>query len=471
MRLLVATAVVLLAAPSQHALASAALSAGLTETVAKLQGELDARGRSAVSADLDAALRGHTTQSVAPSTSVQIARLMLSVRGATAASSWANSAREHYHSVIRESAASNRAVSAQTWRDYAVSEVIAGHRQNARLRLQACRASHTASSCDPTVAARTLSQLAWHQDAIALMREALDAEKEPSDRLYINAAQVAESAGAYKLQLQLIDDALRRTPRHPALLDAATAALRRLGRYEEAMQRLRSAHTEDAKTRGILARYHHAFRDLEGATTRRQGPTARYNKVLQDIRARAAAKADAPARFVAAMLALQDARYDATLEEMRALRPLAPNDARPWAVAALIEIWRGNRNKAQRLLTAAHKADPADNIVPYARSLLARATKDWATAAKHLEEFLSMRRARGTTRFRLKKIRVLGDLHALRRGEDPGTTDRPDHPSRRYHLYSLFEPFELPSIPVSLGAVFSLLFFASLGAWWSSGRG
>lgn len=469
------------------------LSASVTDTVKRLRQSLDERGRSAVSADLEEALKGRKMELLPPRVRLDIASLQLSLSGVAAASAWARSGlRTLGVADDRQERPQLGAFSPDLQVHIAVAWVIIDRRAWVRAALQDCRRSirHVAADavragrprCSPVAVAKTLGQMAWHDEAQQLIDDALNAEPAGLSRtaLVLDAAQVADAAGSHDRQLALLLAEFGRTggdvassddrSSQTALIDAITHAYRRLGKYEEALAWLDRLYQVAPKTRGILARYHHAFANFEGASTRRHGPYDRYIKAREALLVRALQPNDAPARYVAAMLALTDARYDEVVALLKSIAPLAIHDARPHGMQAMIAVWRGASGDAAGLLTIAEGRDPHDNIVPYVRSHIARQSGDLAAAVTHLERFLELRHDRKTTRFRRKKQLVLSDLHAMRRGELPPDLQRPDHPSKRYHLYSLFEPFELPPPPVFIGAILALLSAFGCGWWWSRRR-
>jgi tetratricopeptide (TPR) repeat protein len=477
MRVATAVMVAVFIAPSFAALAvpanapSAAVKppVAVTAVVAILTHQLDERGRTAVSNDLNRALAGHEMRTLPVLLRLRIASLMLSLGGVAAASPWARSALSE---VVDPSTGRVQpgagVLAAEVWRAIAVGHVITGQRERAAPTLRHCERRHGAAACRPSQVARTLAQMAWFEDAEALMKRALEEGGADDINFVLDAAQISDAAGHHDRQLELLQAALDKHGPDSRLLDATLQAYRRNGRHEDAMAWLDALYKAAPQTPGILARYHHAYAGLEGAATHRNGPYERYIKARSALLQRAKDKRDATALYVAAQVALIDARYDEAMQHLAPLDKLAPADARPFAIRAMISLWRDDRQRAEVQIGKAELADPNDNIVPYVRSLIARDRRDLPMAIKHLERYLQMRRDRSTTRFHRHKVRVLGDLHMMRRGELPEPLDRPDHPSRRYHLYSLFEPFELPGPPVFIGAIAALFLGALGGAWWST---
>ena len=450
---------------------STPLPNSVTATVSRLLMDLDDRGRSAVSADLDKVLKGRSIDALPAVVRFDVARLMLSLRGVGAASPWARSGLLTFFSTTKMVELPAIAATASQWQAIANACVAIGKRQLAAQAIAHCRAQYRRPrDCRPTMVARTLAQMAWYDDAMKMMQEALQADDGQDIDLTVDAAQIADMAGRYSQQLKIVRKAFAKKGPDPRLLDAMRHAFKRLGEHEQALRWLGEVYRKAPDTAGILARYHHAFADLEGAATRRDGPYDRYMKVRRDLLARAKSPKDATARYVAAMLALTDGRYEEVIDTMRDLRKLAPRDARPHAIEAMIAVWRKDLSRATELANAAEKANPHDNVVPYARSLIARSRGNLPEAIKQLQHYLQMRRNRHTTRFRRKRKQLLSQLHMMRQGKMPPQLDRPDHPSQRYHLYSLYEPFELPSPPVLLGALAALLLSFAGGFWWSRGR-
>ncbi|GEM_PF-2725346 len=462
-------------APASQAHASQApLPAGVTATVERLARELDERGRTAISEDLDALVRKHPLASIDPSTRLRIARLSLSLRGLAAAAPIARTALKELGipaEITATAAAALGKHEPDTLERVAIGLIAVGRRKEAVVVIHACWNAHPSTwrSCRATGVAGVLAQMAWHDDAEKLMT-AMAARDDGSDRaqtinLVLDRAHVAQSAGRYVHQLAVVEKAIARFGPIGALLDGRTAALRRLGRYQDAMTRLAKLARSAPSTPGIVARHFHAFLNFEGAATHRNGPYAAYAAAKEKLLDRARAdKSDAPAVFVAAMMALRDARYEDADGLFATLPKLVPKDSRPVAMRGFVALWIGDAGRAEKLAAAAQRVDPNDAAVPYLRSLIARSRNDAKSAASELQRFVTMRRDRATLRFRRKRRAVLSTLYALRRGELPDDTDRPDHPSRRYHRNSLHEPFELPPPSVLVGTGIAFLAALAFGA-------
>lgn len=443
---------------------AAALPETVTDTVARLQRELENRGRSDVARRLDARLAGVKVDSLPVEVRLDLAALLMLIRGRAAAEAVVRPALIELGVPARGVqnpqllAGRSRALVQRTARGLA----IMGRARDAMdLTLQCCA---TPEPCDPESVATVLARMSYHDEALAVYERC-----PPRGALIEHALRhvaYLDLAGRYGTALAVLAPFADARDPQPRVLDRRRAMLHRLGRWTESIQQLDDLWRAHPDQPAILALYNRAFRDFQGAATARGGPADAYAAFEKQLRARAKTDPrDAPARFAAAMLLLDDARYARVQIELAAVAPLAPKDARPLAIKAMVMLWTGDLAAADKLVAQASAVDKWDCAVPYARSLIARERGDLATAARELQHFLTLRRDSRAIRYRVSHARALADLNALNRGVMPEPVDRPDHPSRRYHPHSLFEPFELPPPGPLLGAAFAVLIAAMVGFW------
>ena len=326
---------------------------------------------------------------------------------------------------VLEDARRKGPVPSPVWERGAAAHVALGDAAAGRADLAACvqLKSGEKGSCTTWHMASLAEARGDIKEASALYDEALGDGTTASVTQLIRRAALAARAGDGAAELTWARRAFDQFSKEAQALETLASAEFRAGHFEAAVRHY-DALFQLAPTRpGVLAHLSGAFNRFEGAVRTGGGDAAAVTRLREEMAARAA-QGDVVGRFVEAVAAFYEGRFDAAVPAFHALEQDVPGEARLYIYQAMAHHWQGHAELAEPLALKAVAVGPDDPDVWYCRSQIFR-SKNRPQAIGDLKRYMALSEQPGAIHFTDKTERIRKELAMLEAGEMPPDWDRP----------------------------------------------
>jgi tetratricopeptide (TPR) repeat protein len=257
--------------------------------------------------------------------------------------------------------------------------------------------------------------------ADALLQGTPEAERTEDD--LAQRAAVAMQLADHEGERRWAEAGVERFPRSVPLLMLLAGSAFRNERYAEAIRLYRRVHKEAPNHPNLFGHIAGAYNRLRAGVRDGEIDGAELTAIDAEL-AKARADGDLLARFLDAVAAFYDARFEEAIERFAALEADLGHEARVYVYMAMAHHWLGHVEESRALSAKAVEVGPLDPDVYYVRSHVWR-RDDIERGAEDLRRYVRLSEAPGSIEFPDKTERVRKELAALERGELPPDWDRP----------------------------------------------
>ncbi len=272
--------------------------------------------------------------------------------------------------------------------------------------------------------------------AAAILDEQLKRTAKPPTTWFSAGISLASRQDDSRVELAIANAAVQAWPDDLALHDALATACFRAGEHLKAVRELEGIFKKNPDYQGVLGRLSGIVDDWGRVDPPREGQTSGWQQLRDEMRARAAKdSSDTVAQFLFGVSLFDEGKFEQALVQMKLVEPRVKNEGRVYTYQALVQLWLGHPDEAQKLADKAVLANPRDPDVYYCQSQALR-QHDKLAAAAMLQRYLDVEGQSGALHFSNKAKRVQAEMALLKKGElpplwvksghdDDGEPDRP----------------------------------------------